>query len=60
MYRRQEEVKVIDPLEERRKEKKLVESIKKSGKLRRRTFKSYAQRRNLLIDEVVTFDIPGK
>ena len=44
----------------RERERKLIESLRKSGKLRRRTFKSYNQRKNLLIEEVVSFEIPGK
>ena len=45
---------------DRDKEKKFIESIRKSGKLRRRTLKNYEQRRNLLIEEVVSFEIPGR
>ena len=45
---------------DRERDRKFIESVKKSGKLRRRTFKSYEQRKNLLIEEVVSFEIPGK
>lgn len=45
---------------EKDKEKKFIESIKRSGKLRRRTFKSYEERRNHLIEEVVSFEVPGR
>lgn len=40
-------------------EKKLIEKIKRYGKLRRRSFKPYKYRRNLLTEEAVSFKIPG-
>lgn len=39
---------------------KFIATLKKSGRLRKRSFKSYAERKNLLIEEVIFFDIPGK
>lgn len=56
-----EEKKTMDAYDlSKEKERKVIESIKKSGKLRKRTFKSYQQRKNLLIEETVSFHIPGR
>jgi len=50
----------MDLMGDTKKEEKLIYGIKKSGRLRKRTLKSYKERRNLLIEEVVTFEVPGR